>query len=48
MRLNLTLELSNEFGERNKYEGEIAKIAGRKHQNEQEKDDETKNLKTLK
>lgn len=48
LRLNLTLELSNEFGERNKYEGEIAKIAGRKHQNEQEKDDETKNLKILK
>ena len=42
------LELSNEFEDRNKYEGEIAKIAGSIDQTEQEKDDETKNIKTLK
>ena len=48
LRPNLTLELSNEFEDRNKYEGDFAKIAGSKHQTEQEKDDETKNLKTLK
>ena len=48
LRPNLTLELSNEFEDRNKYEGEIAKIAGSIDQTEQEKDDETKNLKTLK
>jgi hypothetical protein len=48
LRPNLTLELSNEFEDRNKYEGEIAKIAGSIDQTEQEKDDETKNIKTLK
>jgi hypothetical protein len=48
LRPNLTLELSNEFEDRNKYEGEIAKIAGSIDQTEQEKDDETKNLKKLK
>ena len=48
LRPNLTIELSNEFEDRNKYEGEIAKIAGSIDQTEQEKDDETKNLKTLK
>ena len=48
LRPNLTIELSNEFEDRNKYEGEIAKIAGSIDQTEQEKDDETKNIKTLK
>jgi hypothetical protein len=48
LRPNLTIELSNEFEDRNKYEGEIAKIAGSIDQTEQEKDDETKNLKKLK
>ena len=48
LRPNLTLELSNQFEDRNKYEGEIAKIAGSIDQTEQEKDDETKNLKILK
>lgn len=48
LRPNLTLELSNEFEDRNKYEGEIAKIAGSIVQTEQEKDDETKNLQKLK
>ena len=48
LRPNLTLELSNEFEDRNKYAGEIAKIAGSIDQTEQEKDDETKNIKTLK
>ena len=48
LRPNVTLELSNEFEDRNKYEGEIAKIAGSIDQTEQEKDDETKNLKKLK
>jgi hypothetical protein len=48
LRPKLTLELSNEFEDRNKYEGEIAKIAGSIVQTEQEKDDETKNLQKLK
>ena len=39
LRPNLTIELSNEFEDRNKYEGEIAKIAGSIDQTEQEKDD---------
>lgn len=37
LRPNLTIELSNEFEDRNKYEGEIAKIAGSIDQTEQEK-----------
>ena len=41
LRPNLTIELSNEFEDRNKYEGEIAKIAGSIDQTEQEKDDDT-------
>ena len=41
LRPNLTIELSNEFEDRNKYEGEIAKIAGSIDQTEQEKDDAT-------
>ena len=48
LRPNLTLELSNQFEDRNKYESEIVKIAGSIDQTEQEKDDETKNLKILK
>ena len=39
LRPNLTLEFSNEFEERNKFEGEVVKIAGSTDQTEQEKDD---------
>ena len=45
LRPNLTLEFSNEFEDRNKYEGKIVKIALSKDQIEQEKDDETKKFK---
>ena len=47
LRPNLTLEFSNEFEDRNKYEGECTKIARRTDQTEQEKVDEKKNLKNL-
>ena len=47
LRPNLTLEFSNEFEDRKKYEGECTKIARRTDQTEQEKVDEKKNLKNL-
>ena len=39
LRPDLDFEFSNEFEERNKFEGEVVKIAGSTDQTEQEKDD---------
>ena len=47
LRPDLDFEFSNEFEERNKFEGEVVKIGGSTKKAEQEKDDEKKNLKIL-